>query len=345
MLARKITVTKSKRGPAAPDKRTVRKSPGGKGSGYPLPYKAAASAEAAEKRPFSALSTEARPSGEHDRPVPAKESIKIYFGSIKQFKLLTHEDEIKLAGKIAKGDTAARDRMINSNLRLVVNIARRYLNRGLSFEDLIEEGNLGLIKAVERFKATKGCRFSTYATFWIKQTIERALANQSSTVRLPIHISTDLYKVSRASKELLATLHREPDLSEIAERTGLSGRYVKKLDTISKKSLSLESLTHDNSDHTLLDRLEDDRVPTPEMSLEDSDRVEKIKKLLGFLDESERKILKLRFGFDHEEPHTLEDIGNTFGVTRERVRQIECKALGKLREFAKRSNISSMEMI
>lgn len=345
MLARKITVTKSKRETVVRNKKAVKKNPGTKGPGYPLPYKVGVKGETPERSPSPGLSTEQKSPVENARPMPAKESIKIYFGSIKQFRLLTHEDEVKLARKIARGDTRARDRMINSNLRLVVNIARRYLNRGLAFEDLIEEGNLGLIKAVERFKATKGCRFSTYATFWIKQTIERALANQSSTVRLPIHISTDLYKVSRATKELIATLHREPELSEIAERTGLSGRYVKKLDTISKKSLSLESITHDNSDHTLLDRLEDDKVPTPEVSLEDSDRVEKIKQLLGFLDEGERTILKLRFGFDQEEPHTLEDIGSTFGVTRERVRQIECKALGKLREYARRSNISSMEMI
>ncbi len=300
-------------------------------------------AEAREARILKAdAAPETRRRVEHEG---VRDSINYYFSEMKRHRLLNYEEEKKLAARIARGDKEARKRMIEANLRLVVNIARRYLNKGFALEDLIEEGNIGLIKAVERFRATKGCRFSTYATFWIKQTIERALANQSSTVRLPIHISTDLYKVSRTSKELLATLHREPDLSEIAERTGLSGRYVKKLDTISKKSLSLESLTHDNSDHTLLDRLEDDRMPTPEMSLEDSDRVEKIKKLLGFLDESERKILKLRFGFDHEDPHTLEDIGNTFGVTRERVRQIECKALGKLREFAKRSNISSMEMI
>ncbi|MBI5587017.1 MAG: RNA polymerase sigma factor RpoD/SigA [Deltaproteobacteria bacterium] len=346
MLGRTVTVTKSKKRPVVSKMQTGKKDSGiGKGSGYPMPYKMGTYPDAPEGKPVSGLFREAKPAREHEGPVPARESIKIYFGSIKRFKLLTQEDEIRLARKISRGDTGARDAMISSNLRLVVNIARRYLNRGLSFEDLIEEGNLGLIKAVERFKATKGCRFSTYATFWIKQTVERALANQSNTVRLPIHISTDLYKVTRASKELLAILHREPDLSEIAQKTGFSGRYVKKLDTISRKSLSLESLTHENSDHTLLDRLEDDRFPTPERSLEDSDRVEKIRKLLGILDESERTILKLRFGFDHEEPHTLEEIGNSFGVTRERVRQIECKALGKLRDLARRADISSMEHI
>lgn len=344
MLARKIQGTKpSKRSVASFKKDNTISS--GKARGYPLPFKKGAIEKTPEKKALPVAPAATKPATESARPTAAKESIKIYFGSIKQFKLLTHKDEIMLATKIAAGDIAARDRMISSNLRLVVNISRRYLNRGLSFEDLIEEGNLGLIKAVERFKATKGCRFSTYATFWIKQTIERALANQSSTVRLPIHISTDLYKVARASKELLATLHREPELAEIALRTGLSGRYVKKLDTISKKAVSLEAQTHDNSDHTLLDRLEDESIPTPEMSLEESDRVEKIQKLLDCLDESEKKILKLRFGFDNEEPHTLENIGNAFGVTRERVRQIECKALGKLRELAKRSNISSLEMI
>lgn len=357
MQVRNISATESKAGAGTSRRGTAASVLGiGKGSGYPLPYKRGAHSKASSASPekkavksHAPLSKEPVHTREHehenDSHAPTKESIKIYFGSIKQYKLLNHEEEISLAGRIAKGDTEARDAMISSNLRLVVNIARRYLNRGLSFDDLIEEGNLGLIKAVERFKATKGCRFSTYATFWIKQTIERALANQSNTVRLPIHISTDLYKVAKASKELLATLHREPDLAEISQRTGFSGRYVKKLDTISKKSLSLESLTHENSDHTLLDRLEDDRFLTPEASLEDSDRTEKIKALMKTLDESERKILQLRFGFDYEEPHTLEAIGNAFGVTRERVRQIESKALGKLRELARRSDITSMEMI
>lgn len=283
------------------------------------------------------------PSRESEAPV--KDSIKIYFNSIKRYSLLTFEEEKALARRIAKGDIEARNRMIESNLRLVVNIARRCINRGLSFEDLVEEGNIGLIKAVERFKATKGCRFSTYATFWIKQTIDRALANQSNTVRLPIHITTDIYKLGRASKELMMTLNREPNIAELAQKTGLSGRYVKKLDLINKKSFSLDSALPDSSDQSLLDTIPDDRFPAPVAYLEESTRMQRVEGLLGMLDVNEREILKMRFGFDHGDPQTLEEIGNSFGVTRERVRQIEAKALGKLRNLMKQSDISSFDAI
>ena len=154
----------------------------------------------------------------------ASDSINIYFNSIKRFALLGAKEERELALKAAKGDMDARRRMIEANLRLVVNIAKRYNGRGLSFQDLIEEGNIGLIKAVERFRASKGCKFSTYATYWVRQTIDRAIANQANTVRLPIHISTDMFKVTRAEKELFITLDREPNIAEVADRTGLSGR-------------------------------------------------------------------------------------------------------------------------
>lgn len=274
-----------------------------------------------------------------------KDSINFYFGEIKKIDLLSAEEERALSKKVAAGDREARKRMIEANLRLVVNIARKYLNKGFPLEDLVEEGNIGLIKAVERFRPTKGCRFSTYATFWIRQTIDRAIANQGNTVRLPIHITTDIAKVSRASKELMMELNREPNSAEIAEKTGLSGRYVKKLDIVSKKSFSLESIIPDGSDLTLLDKLEDDKYPTPAENIEFSNRAERVKGLLGMLDDNEKAILKLRFGFGDEEPHTLEEIGNSFGVTRERVRQIESKALGKLREYVSHSDIASLEMI
>ncbi|MBI5236980.1 MAG: RNA polymerase sigma factor RpoD/SigA [Deltaproteobacteria bacterium] len=277
--------------------------------------------------------------------IKEKGSINSYFGSIKNFQLLTHDEEIKLARKIARGDKAAREEMVKANLRLVVKISLRYRNRGLSFEDLVEEGNIGLIKAVERFNAAKGCRFSTYATFWIKQTIMIAIANQANTVRLPINITADIYRITRASKELMMTLHREPDFAEISEKTGLSGRYVKKLELLRRKSYSLESVLPDRSDQPLLDKIEDDRLPTPVESLERSDRVKRVNGLLGMLDDSERTVLKLRFGFDREDPKTLEEIGKAFGVTRERVRQIESKILGKLRKIIKRSDISNFDAI
>ncbi|MBI5642924.1 MAG: RNA polymerase sigma factor RpoD/SigA [Deltaproteobacteria bacterium] len=277
--------------------------------------------------------------------VHVKDSINYYFSEMKRFKLLSNQEEKKISARVMNGDSEARKMMIEANLRLVVNIARRYLNKGFPLEDLIEEGNIGLIKAVERFRPTKGCRFSTYATFWIKQTIERALSNTANVVRLPIHITTDIAKVSRASKELMMELHREPSFTEIADRTGFSGRYVKKLDIVGKKSFSLESSIPDSEDLTLLDKLEDDKIPGPLESVMHFNRAERVGELLGRLDESERKIVELRFGFAGGVPQTLEEIGNSFGVTRERVRQIESKALGKLRNLVSVSDIASLEAI
>lgn len=264
---------------------------------------------------------------------PCSDTVRVYFNNIKKYPLLSSKDEKNLARLIAKGDSDARKRMIEANLRLVVNIAKRYMNRGFPLQDLIEEGNIGLIKSVEKFKAGKGCKFSTYATYWIKQAIERAIANQSNIVRLPIHISADIAKVARASRELTMQLKREPDVSELSEMTGLSGRYVSRLDQIGKKSFSLEAVLPDGSDLSLLDKLEDDSFPEPVDMLDFSRRSERIKEWLALLDENESAIINLRFGLDRKEPQTLEAIGKTFGVTRERVRQIEVKALVKLRKI------------
>jgi RNA polymerase primary sigma factor len=275
----------------------------------------------------------------------ASDSVKVYFSGIKKFALLTSSEEKYLARRIARGDTDSRKKMIEANLRLVVNIAKRYLNRGLPLQDLIEEGNIGLIKSVERFKATKGCKFSTYATYWIKQAIERAIANQSSIVRLPIHVTADISRITRANRDLTRTLKREPTLVELSEKTGLTGRYVKKLNTISKKSYSLEASFPDDTDQSLLDRIEDDRFPTPMDLIDESRRVERIHAWLGMLDENERTIIKLRFGLDRDEPQTLESIGRSFGVTRERVRQIEVKALDKLKKFIKLSDLNSFDVM
>jgi len=274
------------------------------------------------------------------------DSVRFYFSCIKKYPLLTSTEEKQLARRIEKGDHEARRRMIEANLRLVVNIAKSYLNRGFALQDLIEEGNIGLIKSIERFKAAKGCKFSTYATYWIKQSIERAIANQANVVRLPIHISADISKVARASRELMMLFNRDPSIGELSEKTGLAGRYVKKLDLISKKSYSLESALPDSGDQSLLDKLEDNSLPSPMEFLENVRRLDKISGWLDMLDESERNIIRLRFGLESAGPRTLDAIGKTFGVMRERVRQIEVKALDKLKKIIlETDNIVSLDAV
>lgn len=282
--------------------------------------------------------------GDVDREPVATDSIKVYFSGIRRFELLKPHEEKSLARRIAKGDMDARRQMIESNLRLVVNIAKRYLGRALVLQDLIEEGNVGLIKAVERFKATKGCKFSTYATYWIKQSIERAISNQTSIVRLPIHVSADLSRMSRATRELNRVLKREPSMEEISERTGLTNKYIKKLNTISTKSYSLEASFPEDSDQSLLDKVEDDKFATPVEAIDQTRRLMRIDSWISRLDDNEQRILKLRFGLGDDEPQTLEAIGRSFGVTRERVRQIEVKALGKLRRVADEACIGPADL-
>ncbi len=274
------------------------------------------------------------------------DSIYAYFQGIKKYRLLTAKEEKALARKVAEGDRDARERMIESNLRLVVNIAKHYIGRGLPLQDLIEEGNIGLIKAVERFKVTKGFRFSTYATYWIRQAIDRAIANQANTVRLPIHITSDLARVTRASRELTSSLNREPSISELAGRTGLSGRYVKKLSAINMKTYSLESAVQtDDGEQTLLDKIEDDSFPPPMDLIMEARRTRRVAKWLDTLDPSEREIIEERFGLKDDEPRTLEDIGRRFGITRERVRQIEVKALHKLKKIIEEKDIEFSDLV
>ncbi|MBI5970274.1 MAG: sigma-70 family RNA polymerase sigma factor [Deltaproteobacteria bacterium] len=275
----------------------------------------------------------------------ASDCVKVYFNGIKRFGLIAFDEEKRLARKIAKGDLEARRKMIESNLRLVVNIAKRYLNRGLALQDLIEEGNIGLIKSVERFKAAKDCKFSTYATYWIKQSVERAIANQSGVVRLPIHVSADMFKITRATRELTLTLKRPPNMAEITKKTGLSGRYVKKLSVIGKKCFSLESGFPEESDTPLLERLVDERVASPMDIIDSHRRVDRVRGWLNMLGEGEQRILKMRFGLGAEEPQTLEAIGREFGVTRERVRQIEVNALDKLKGIMSETEFNSMDAV
>ncbi len=260
------------------------------------------------------------------------DAIKIYLKDIHKSKLLSAAEERELAEQIAEGDESARQRMIESNLRLVVKIAKRYMNRGLPFLDLIEEGNMGLIKAVEKFKVSKGCRFSTYATWWIRQSIERALVNQSRTIRLPVHVSDDINKLVKISRELLQRLKRDPTVEELAAAIGTNSAHVQRMLLLVRKTYSIEQPLGDSEDYSLIDTIEDQNMADPGQIIEDLDRFSRVMEWLEGLNDHEREILVLRFGLHDGEPQTLDTIGRQFGVTRERIRQIESKSLAKLRK-------------
>jgi RNA polymerase primary sigma factor len=273
------------------------------------------------------------------------DALQIYLREIQRTKLLSASDEKELAARIDLGDKAARERMIVSNLRLVVKNAKRYLNRGLPFLDLIEEGNIGLIKAVDRFKLEKECRFSTYATWWIRQSIERALVNQSRTIRLPVHVSDDINKMIRSTHNLVRQLNREPTLAEVAGSLDFDLEYVRSLMLLLKKTYSIEQPMGESNDYFLLDAIEDTSAVSPETLLEDLNRFELVSGWIETLSEVERKILMLRFGLDDQDPQTLDIIGKSFGVTRERIRQIETKALGKLRDILETLDPEELEEV
>lgn len=265
------------------------------------------------------------------------DAIKHYLREIQKTTLLTAEEEKELAARIDNGDKSARDKMIECNLRLVVKIAKRYINRGLPFLDLIEEGNLGLIKAVERFKLSKECRFSTYATWWIRQSIERALVNQSRTIRLPVHVSDDINRMLKVTRELIHKLNREPSIKEVATQMGANIIYVRRLMVLLKKTYSIERPMGENNDYFLIDTIEDTSSVSPAMLLEDINKFELVSKWLESLSENEQKIISMRFGLQDKDPQTLDTIGRSFGVTRERIRQIEAKSLDKLRKFVEQN--------
>ena len=271
------------------------------------------------------------------------DAIKLYLKDIQKTNLLTAEEERALARRIDQGDMAARDRMIESNLRLVVKIAKRYMNRGLPFLDLIEEGNLGLIKAVERFKLSKECRFSTYATWWIRQSIERALVNQSRTIRLPVHVSDDINKLIKITRELVRVFNREPQVKEVADAMGVEPAYVRRLMVLLKKTYSIEHPMGENNDYSLIDTIEDTSVVNPLELAEWLNKFQIIAEMLATLNDNEKEIIALRFGLDDRDPQTLDTIGRQFGVTRERIRQIEAKSLAKLRAMLAERDPSNAE--
>lgn len=271
--------------------------------------------------------------------------IKLYLNELKKSSLLSPEEEKALGKRILRGDEDARKQMIESNLRLVVKIAKKYLFRGLPLSDLIEEGNIGLIKAVERFLPAKKSRFSTYASWWIRQSIERALVNQAHIIRLPMHISSDLNKLARVVRSLFNQLKREPSNEEVARMMKLKLDYIEGLKKVVYRTYSIESPIGKGTDYSLKNTIRDQDSDRPIFLLENVERFEKVSSWLEQLSEQEKRIIVLRYGLDDGDPQTLQAIGKRFGVTRERVRQVESKALEKLRRIIKRKSVTFDEVI
>jgi RNA polymerase primary sigma factor len=257
--------------------------------------------------------------------------VRLYLKDIGRVPLLTAEDETELAEKIRQGDEEAKRKLAEANLRLVVSIARRYVGRGMLFLDLIQEGNMGLMKAVEKFDHTKGYKFSTYATWWIRQAITRAIADQARTIRIPVHMVETINKLVRVSRQLLQEYGREPDAEEIARVMELSADKVREIMKIAQEPVSLETPVGEENDSHLVDFIEDREVLAPADSAAYKMLQEQLEDVLDTLTEREENVLRLRFGLTDGRMRTLEEVGKVFGVTRERIRQIEAKALRKLR--------------
>ena len=263
--------------------------------------------------------------------ISLEDPVRMYLKEIGKIPLLGMEDEVELAKKMELGDPEARKRLAESNLRLVVSIAKRYVGRGMQFLDLIQEGNLGLIKAVEKFDYTKGYKFSTYATWWIRQAITRAIADQARTIRIPVHMVETINRLVRTSRQLLQELGREPTTEEIAARLDLPVERVSEIMKMSQEPVSLETPIGEEEDSHLGDFIQDDNVLVPQDAAAFTLLHEQLMEVLLTLTEREQKVLRLRFGLDDGRPRTLEEVGKQFNVTRERIRQIEAKALRKLR--------------
>ena len=258
--------------------------------------------------------------------------VRMYLKDIGKVPLLTAEEEVELAKRIQEGDVEAKKRLEMANLRLVVSIAKRYVGRGMQFLDLIQEGNLGLIKAAEKFDYEKGFKFSTYATWWIRQAITRAIADQARTIRVPVHMVENINKLVRAKRELVQSLGREPSPEEIAEYMDVTVERVNEIQKISQEPVSLETPVGEEDDSHLGDFVQDDHMPVPEDVATQEALKQQIAEALSTLSDRERKVLELRFGLIDGRTRTLEEVGKEFSVTRERIRQIEAKALRKLRQ-------------
>jgi len=273
------------------------------------------------------------------------DAIKYYLKEIRKTPLLTFEQEQELAKRIEQGDQEARANMIEANLRLVVAIGKKYINRGLQFSDIIEEGNLGLIRAVEKFQYRRGFKFSTYASWWIKQSIERAIVNQTRTIRLPVHIAEIVNSYLRAVRQLTQSMGRDPQIEEIAKKMKVSVEKVRSISQVVRETYSLDMLIGDQEEDTLKDILQDNNAVSPSSFSDEMRRREHIDDWLQQLSVSERKVIEMRFGLVDGEPKTLDAIGKDFGITRERVRQIETQALNKLRVITKRKKIDFEGML
>lgn len=265
----------------------------------------------------------------------ADDSVRLYLREIGKIPLLTTEEEAELAQRIVKGDKKAKDKMVESNMRLVVSIAKRYGGRGLDFLDLIQEGNTGLLRAVEKFDPEKGFKFSTYATWWVRQAITRAIADQARTIRIPVHMVETINKVLRTTRKLTAELNREPTNEEIAKALDMEPEKIDYVMKIKQDIASLDASVGrdgDDEDSVLGDFVEDEERDSPEDSAANQILKEQLSEIIATLTDREQKIIRLRFGIGGGRPHTLEEVGNEFDVTRERIRQIEAKALAKLRK-------------
>ena len=273
-------------------------------------------------------------------PASQLDATRLYLNEIGFSPLLTAEEEVYYSRKLLKGDESSRKKMIECNLRLVVKISRRYLNRGLALLDLIEEGNLGLIRAVEKFDPERGFRFSTYATWWIRQTIERGIMNQTRTIRLPIHVVKEINIYLRAARHLAQTLDHEPSPEEIAEMVDKPIKDVKRMLGLNERTASVDSPMGPDSESSLLDAIPDENNIDPVVLLQDDDVKDNIENWLGQLTEKQCEVVTRRFGLHGYDVSTLEEVGNSIGVTRERVRQIQIEALRKLREILEKEGFS-----
>ena len=300
-----------------------------------------------EKVPARPAKSSRKPTGGSPKEDRAEsvDIVKTYLKDIRKSTLLTFQDEQELGKRVVAGDLAARAQMIESNLRLVVRIGKRYMNRGLPFSDLIEEGNLGLIKAVEKFNYALGYRFSTYASWWIRQYIERSIINQGSLIRLPVHVVERLNRYLTGVEQLGQELGREPRVEEITERMRIQEKEVLNLKQLIRTTFSLDSPINDRTDTYLRDVIQDTLTSSPAMTAEGVRRREDIMDWLSDLQDREQTVIMLRFGLDGGQGHTLEEIGLELGLTRERVRQIETEALGKLRETIEKKTITQEDLL